>query len=194
MKRFVFGLGNPGEKYTKTRHNVGFMVLEQLVQSLADQDFCQVGREQQKFYAKLYRICDTFLVEPQTFMNDSGRAAHAVIEYFDKDLLTSLKSEGSAGTLEKPTVVVIYDDLDIPLGEWKMQFGKGPKVHNGLNSIRQHLHSDKFLHVRVGIDGRQGSRTQSGSDYVLTGFHPEEKDTVHQAIQAICDELRRRLQ
>ena len=127
-------------------------------------------------------------------MNDSGRAAHALIEYFDKELLVALKSEGSAGSLEQPRVVVIYDDLDIPLGDWKIQFGKGPKVHHGVNSIRQHLHTDKFLHVRVGIDGRQGSRIQSGSDYVLTAFHPEEKETIHQAIQAICTEIRGRLQ
>jgi PTH1 family peptidyl-tRNA hydrolase len=127
-------------------------------------------------------------------MNESGDAVVATLDYFDKDLLKEIKSGSPAGTSEKPRLIVIYDDLDIPLGQWKLQFGKGPKVHNGLNSIRQHLGSDQFLHVRIGVDGRQGVRHQSGRDYVLTPFYGQEVDTIAQVLSEVGEALRHRLQ
>jgi peptidyl-tRNA hydrolase, PTH1 family len=169
------------------------MVLEKLVQGCSGQSFLSAAREPAKTQAKVYRVCDTFFAEPQTYMNESGRAVAGVIEYFDKELWVTLKQGGAAGTLTSPMLIIIYDDLDIALGEWKIQFGKGPKVHNGLNSVRQYLGSDNFLHVRIGIDGRQGQRAQAGSDYVLTPFLAEEKPIIDQVITKVCQDLLNRV-
>ena len=194
MKQFVFGLGNPGEEYASTRHNVGFRMIELLTRKLTDQDFSEVAREHHKTKASFYRTGEIFLVEPLTFMNESGEAVLSLLDYFDKELVSALKAGQPAGTLDHPSLVVIYDDLDIPLGQWKLQFGKGPKVHNGLNSIRQHLGSDQFLHLRIGIDGRQGVRQQSGRDYVLTPFFGEELKLLEKTLAEACQSLSQRLQ
>lgn len=194
MKRFVFGLGNPGQKYQHTRHNVGFILIEELVRKCSGNDFTVNAREYPKLHAKLYRICDTFFAESTTYMNESGRAVQSVIEYFDKDLSAALRTGEMAGTAEHPSIILIYDDLDIQLGQYKIQFGKGPKVHNGLNSVRQYLGTDAFLHVRVGVDGRNGKRTQSGSEYVLTPFFGPEQQVLAQTLSAVSEELHRRLQ
>jgi peptidyl-tRNA hydrolase, PTH1 family len=193
MKCFMFGLGNPGEKYATTRHNVGFMALEQAVRSCSSQEFAAQAREQSKLHAKLYRVCDIFFAEPETYMNDSGRAVLSTIEYFDKELAAQIRAGQPAGSLEKPTVIVFYDDLDIALGEWKIQFGRGPKVHNGVNSVRQYLGSDLFLHVRIGIDGRQGQRLQSGSEYVLTPFYGEERTVIAQTLEMVVEDVLKRV-
>lgn len=185
MKQFVFGLGNPGEKYAFTRHNVGVMVLEYLVKQKTGQDFAQVAQTQAKFYASSYRFSDIFFAMPQTYMNDSGKAVRALVEYFDKPTIEKLSNESAAGTASAPSIIVLYDDLDIPLGQFKIQFGKGPKVHNGTNSVRQYLGSDQFLHVRIGIDGRNGQRLIPGSDYVLGQFLPEEQVIIQQVIAEI---------
>lgn len=194
MKRFVFGLGNPGEKYQNTRHNVGFMLLEELVQTCSGNTFADGARDYPKLHAKLYRVCDTFFAQPTTYMNDSGRAVHSVIEYFDKDLAAQLRSGQEAGSAQSPSMTLLYDDLDIPLGKFKIQFGKGPKVHNGVNSVCQYMGSDAFLHVRIGIDGRDGQRSQSGSEYVLTPFFGQERAILTETFSAVSTELRRRLQ
>lgn len=194
MKQFVFGLGNPGDEYRTTRHNVGYQAIDKLVKELTGQDFSSSSREHHKTKSRFFRSGETLFAESLTYMNESGEAVIAMLDYFDKDLLEQMKAGKPAGTLDKPSVVVIYDDLDIPLGQWKLQFGKGPKVHNGLNSIRQHLGSDQFLHVRIGIDGRQGVRQQSGRDYVLTSFYGEEIPLITAVLEEVAAALRHRLQ
>lgn len=194
MKQFVFGLGNPGDEYQKTRHNVGYQAIDALTKELTNQDFSLLSREHHKTKSLFCRVGDVFLAKSLTYMNETGEAVLGVLDYFDKDLVTVLKSNSPAGSSEKPQLIVIYDDLDIPLGQWKLQFGKGPKVHNGLNSIRQHVGSDQFLHVRIGIDGRQGARHQSGRDYVLTPFYGEEQQQIADALKDVCTSLRQRLQ
>jgi len=194
MKQFVFGLGNPGDEYQNTRHNVGYMAVDALTKELTNQDFYTNAREHHKTKSVFCRAGDVFLAKSLTYMNETGEAVLGVLDYFDKELVAGLKANHAAGTAEKPQLVVIYDDLDIPLGQWKLQFGKGPKVHNGLNSIRQHLGSDQFLHIRIGIDGRQGVRHQSGRDYVLTPFYGEEQQQIAAVLKDVCATLRQRLQ
>lgn len=194
MKQFVFGLGNPGEEYRSTRHNVGYQAISALTRMLTGLDFEAAAKVQQKTKARYYRKGDIFLAESLTYMNESGEAVSGMLDYFDKELLKEMKSGAPAGTAEHPLLIVIYDDLDIPIGQWKLQFGKGPKVHNGVNSIRQHLGTDQFLHVRVGIDGRQGRRDQSGRDYVLTSFYGEEVAQIETVLEAVSANLRQRLQ
>jgi len=194
MKQFVFGLGNPGDEYRLTRHNIGYQAVDALTTLLTGQNFLQAAREHHKTKTVIYRTGELFLAKSLTYMNESGEAVLSTVDYFDKQLVADIKSGKPAGTWEHPQLIVIYDDLDIPVGQWKLQFGKGPKVHNGLNSIRSHLGSDQFLHVRIGIDGRQGIRQQSGKDYVLTPFLGEEQQQMGDVLTEVCQTLRLRLQ
>lgn len=178
---FVFGLGNPGKEYAQTRHNVGFMVVDAL------QEVLPIGTSEngKKFFSEVYKTNNTLLVKPQTFMNDSGRAARAVLQFFDKNLLQP--------DAELRNVFVIHDDLDIEVGAFKIQFGTGPKIHNGLNSMYEHLGTDQFWHVRIGVDGRQGARAVPSQEYVLSPFVGEEANKIHAVIEAVVKELLSRL-
>ncbi len=194
MKQFIFGLGNPGPEYSTTRHNVGYQVVDTLTHLVTGQDFQQLAQEHHKTQTVFVRTEEVFLAKSSTYMNESGVAVMKMLDYFDKELIQQLKNGQPAGSSEHPRLIVAYDDLDIPVGQWKAQFGKGPKVHNGLNSIREHLGSDQFLHIRVGIDGRDSVRQSSGKDYVLTPFLAAEKPLIKEAMNAACQLLCQRLQ
>jgi PTH1 family peptidyl-tRNA hydrolase len=116
------------------------------------------------------------LLKSDYFMNDSGSFVAKAIEK------CKLKIEN---------LVVVHDDLDIPLGAFKIQLGKGPKDHNGLNDIYDKLDTNKFWHVRVGIDNRTGDNKLmvSGKDYVLEDFTEEEKTILDRVIKQICNQL-----
>ena len=150
MKLFV-GLGNPGEKYINTRHNVGYMVVD-------------------KLRTKNLKLINLF--KTNTFMNDSGS--------FVKNLLVS-------SHLDSSDLCVIHDDLDLPLGAWKIQFAKGPKDNGGINSIEQVLGTEDFWRIRVGIDARTTNRElrTKGEEYVLEDFTQEERIILDKVINEI---------
>jgi len=151
---YFFGLGNPGEKYNKTRHNAGFMFINFLAEKLWG---LQVKfSEQSRLWAQTLKEQNLLLAKPTTFMNESGQAVQAVTAYY-KD---------GAAALGK-NLVVVHDDLDLELGTCKLQFGRGPKTHNGLQSVYQVLKTDQFWHLRLGIDSRGGDRSIPPSNYVL---------------------------
>jgi PTH1 family peptidyl-tRNA hydrolase len=155
------------------------MLLERVVGRLLDVDFATTAREISRLSARLLIAQQRVFAVPTTYMNESGRAVRSVIEYYDKTLLVTSSEK----------IILLYDDLDIPLGQWKIQRGKGPKVHNGLNSVRDHLGTDAFTHVRIGVDGRAGMRTVSGSDYVLQQFLPTELSELERVMSILCDEV-----
>ena len=171
---FVFGLGNPGEKYEQTRHNVGFMLIEELSKQMDMGNFVAKDR----FTAEVAKKNETVLVKPQTYMNQSGQAVRAVLDFYQIAVNNKLTN-----------LFVIHDDLDIELGKYKFQFGTGPKVHHGLQSIYQHLKTDQFWHIRVGIDARAGDRSVPGEAYVLQNFTPLEKEQVKQVAEQMIFEL-----
>jgi PTH1 family peptidyl-tRNA hydrolase len=181
--KFLCGLGNPGEKYQKTRHNIGFMALDQLQQDLEVQTG-QSAEKKSAFSSEVLKFSQLLLFKPQTFMNDSGRAARAAVDYYQKDF-------SSGQPLDN--FYVLFDDLDLEIGKYKVQFGKGPKVHNGLLSLYQHLGTDQFWHVRLGVDGRQGSRTIAGQDYVLAAFTDLEQPLIREMLKTMSQDLRQRL-
>lgn len=164
------GLGNPGKKYEKNRHNVGFKVVEKLGEVLGEGKFVL----EKRWEAKVMRIDDLILVKPTTFMNASGRAVRKIKDYFKIDL---------------DDVWVIHDDLDVVLGEHKIQKGKGPKIHNGLGSVEESLGEDGFWRVRAGVDGRGGKRRESGEEYVLKDFSKREKEVVKRMINGVVEEF-----
>lgn len=167
--KVIVGLGNPGEQYVRTRHNAGFMVLDKLADDLG------IALENSpKMFAKVGKDEQYILVQPQTFMNDSGRAVWAVLSFFKLTLAD---------------LIVVHDDLDIAFGQYKIQQGVGPKAHNGLLSIYEALGSEDFLHVRIGVEGRTGDRSLPGKAYVLQEFSSEEQAEFPNVIRQVIQEL-----
>lgn len=124
----VIGLGNPGNTYVRNRHNVGFMVLD-VMAALEGLVFA----DKKLFSAKVTQFGEVLLVKPDTFMNLSGVSAKAVAKQYGGP------------------VVVVYDDIDIALGEVKCSFGRGAGGHNGVQSLIDHLGTKDFLRIRVGV-------------------------------------------
>lgn len=174
--RVIVGLGNPGITYEKTRHNAGFMALDKIA-SKNNFSF----DEKAKFKSQLFRRDDDFFVKPTTFMNKSGEAVQSLFSFYKID----------CGTETVPQLFVLHDDLDISLGQWKVQYGTGPKVHNGVQSLYDALGTQNFIHVRIGIDSRNGDRSIPGKDYVLQPFSQEEREELDIALEEIVSYLQK---
>jgi peptidyl-tRNA hydrolase, PTH1 family len=172
------GLGNPGEQYQHSRHNVGFVAIDALAARLGAPAFSFKS----KLQAEVTKKGNLLLVKPQTYMNRSGQAVRAVLEYF---------TDWQSKTEPLDWVYVIHDDLDIPVGSHKLQLGTGPKQHNGLLSLYEHLGTHQFWHGRIGVDGRAGDRTMPPDQYVLQQPLSNEKTLINQSIQAVILELLR---
>ena len=164
--KIIVGLGNPGEDYKETRHNIGFMVVDKLARS-------SFRKSKSGLLEYSWLGSELELIKPQTFMNKSGEA----VKYAMGKHKVSLND-----------LLVIHDDLDITLGEYKIDFGKGPKVHNGINSVIEKLGSDQFWRVRVGIENR-GELKIPGEKYVLGKFVAEEKEIIDGVISKIIAEI-----
>ncbi len=172
----IVGLGNPGEQYRNTRHNVGFAVVDKLAKRMGAPQFSL----KPKLHGEVTKQGETVFLKPTTFMNDSGRAVRAVLEYY---------SDWQPKALPPHNVFVVHDDLDIPVGSYKVQLGVGPKVHNGLLSIYEHLGSEEFWHVRVGVDGRAGDRSMPSDRYVLQQPPAAEQTQLFSVIDQIVNNL-----
>lgn len=168
----LVGLGNPGSKYTETRHNAGFMVLDALTE--------ETWNLQKSMEAETIEVGETALVKPQAYMNKSGQAVYKALKKYDYSAL---------GKKDFSRMFVVYDDLDIPVGKYKLIFGSGPKVHNGVNSIIETLGSDQFWHVRIGVDGRNGDRSIPPEEYVLSGFRADERELFARVIDGVASLL-----
>lgn len=170
--KLIAGLGNKGNEYIGTRHNIGFIIVDKLRDKLADGKNFSLDS---KFEAEVLRTKKFILCKPQTFMNNSGRSVRKIMDYYKVGI---------------EDLVVIHDDLDIRLGEYKMKVASGPKIHNGLNSVEQTLGSKDFMRVRVGVDNRNKEINYgSGADYVLSKFGKEEETTLDKVLEEIVDEL-----
>jgi len=169
--KIIVGLGNPGRKYERTRHNAGFRVLDELAGNL------HVAVEQDKYHALIgkTRIDSevTILAKPQTYMNDSGRAVAAIF----RETYTTVSD-----------LIVIHDELDLVLGSVRVKLGGGHGGHNGLRSLIEHLDSSDFVRVRIGI-GRPVPGMDS-ADYVLSPFLAEERQAVAESVVRAADAIR----
>ncbi len=163
----VVGLGNPGENYRFTRHNVGFRVAEALVLKRNVQ-----LREKDEAIFGSYPLegREVFLFFPQTFMNDSGRAVAPFARYRNLPL-------------EK--ILVVSDDLDLPVGKIRLRPSGGSGGHHGLDSIIAHLGGAGFPRLRIGIS--KPPSAEQGREHVLAGFTPEEKPKIDQAVERARD-------
>jgi PTH1 family peptidyl-tRNA hydrolase len=163
----VAGLGNPGENYRPTRHNVGFRAVELLA--------LRRGvplREKNEAIFGSYSLegREVFLLFPQTFMNESGRAVAPFLEYRN---------------IPQDRLLVVTDDLDLPVGKLRLKPSGGTGGHHGLDSVVLHLGSSGFSRLRVGI-GKPPS-PQEGAAYVLSSFKPEEKPKIEEALKRAAE-------
>ena len=166
----IVGLGNPGPDYERTRHNVGFLVVERLAQQW------KAGwRLEKKFHARLARAelegRRVLLCEPQTFMNSSGEAVRAVASFYD------------VGTQR---LLIVVDDADLPLGELRMRPGGSSGGHHGLESIEQHLGTREYPRLRVGIGRQDGAREITG--HVLGRFGSTEAKLAAKVVAGAADQ------
>ena len=161
--KLIVGLGNPGKEYAGTRHNCGFMVIDRLASKL------NVDVDQNKFkglYAKVkYHGEDIILLKPQTYMNLSGESVNAVMNFFK---------------IDKEDLLVIYDDLDMPVGKLRLRKTGSAGGHNGIKNIIAHLNSQDFKRIRVGIDRH---KYMNVADYVLSRFSKVESEAIEQGIE-----------
>lgn len=176
----IVGLGNPGDIYQFSRHNAGFMVLDNLSSVLECPDFTN----EKKVSARICKNQTSLFIKPETFMNESGKAVRAVLDYYFSDLD---KTSGYKN------LYILHDDLDLELGSYKIQYGIGPKGHNGLLSVYQYLGTSNFWHVRIGVDSRMGDRSMPPQAYVLQRFTPEQLEKFYQVRIEIVKELLARI-
>lgn len=168
--KLIIGLGNPGDKYRKTKHNAGFMVVDQLAKSLG------LTFSQTKFKS-LYaegRIGTekVIIVKPQTFMNLSGEAVQPWMDFYKLDL---------------EDLVIIYDDLDLEAGNIRLRLKGGSGGHNGIKSLIQHLGGPDFNRIRVGIG--QPYPKQTVVSHVLSQFAKEDEAAIAEAIHESVDAI-----
>jgi len=163
--RLIAGLGNPGRKYERDRHNAGF----RFVQRLAERERVSL-RAEAKFHGITGRIAvatgDVWLLMPQTYMNDSGRSVAQLSRFYK---------------IVPDEILVAHDELDFAPGTVKLKLGGGVAGHNGLKDIQETLGTQAFWRLRIGI-GHPGDRSQV-ADYVLHPPRPEENTLVDDAIE-----------
>ncbi|WP_091500324.1 aminoacyl-tRNA hydrolase [Amphibacillus marinus] len=167
----IVGLGNPGLKYQKTRHNVGFMVIDQL----AKRNKWTVSKHKFQSHCTIETVGNeqVILLKPQTYMNLSGESVKAVLDFYK---------------LTPEQLLVIYDDLDLPVGKERLRQSGGHGGHNGIRSIIDQLGTKTFNRIRVGIDRPEFDVTVT--DYVLGKFSKEQHLAIAESIDrsvAACE-------
>lgn len=181
--KLIVGLGNPGEKYEKTRHNIGFMVLDHFLKDF-ESERQTVWTESTKFKSDIAEITwqqkketsgsvphgmqKVILVKPKTYMNDSGLAVSLLLQYYK---------------VAPEDLWVLHDDVDFPAGSMRIRFGGASAGHRGIMSIIDAIGTDKFYRFRLGI-GRPGESEHSGvSHYVLDSFNHEDHSKVRELLK-----------
>ena len=165
--RVIAGLGNPGPEYAATRHNIGFMVVDQLAAQ-----FGSTWERSGKWEALSAKCGAVFLVKPLSFMNHSGYPLLSVTQFYK---------------VEPQQILIVLDDLDLPLGRLRLRTRGGSGGHNGLESIIMQFDTENIPRLRIGI----GSAPREGSvDYVLSRFFDEEKPIVRSTIERAVEALK----
>lgn len=161
--KLIIGLGNPGKEYEMTRHNCGFMVIDEICNAW------NVSCNQTKFkgeYCKTkYKGEDVILLKPTTYMNLSGESVQQFMNFFK---------------IEKEDILVIYDDLDMPVGKLRLRTSGSAGGHNGIKSLISHVSGQDFNRIRVGIDRHPHIKVV---DYVLGKFTSEEQPFIKEGVK-----------
>lgn len=164
--KLIFGLGNPEPEYSNTRHNIGKDVLNAYAEEcLSD----PIWKYKPAWKARYLDLSDhNMLIKPAIYMNESGEAISKIANFYK---------------VEPYDILIIYDELDLTVGEYKLAQGKGSKIHNGIASINQELGKENYWHLRIGVreEGIPGSVQKTGRDpakYVLSQFNASDKKKI----------------
>jgi len=181
--KIIVGLGNPGKKYEKTRHNVGFNALDALASDLS------LGWLENKkndcFYAKNEEF---LLIKPMSFMNNSGKALRYFLDYH-KLLPKKFGMILSSGNDFSEKIIIIHDDLDIDLGKYKISINSRSAGHNGIESIINHLKTKNFKRVRIGIRTEDLGRIPR-KNFVLQNFSESESSQIDNILDDIVVKIK----
>lgn len=170
--KVIIGLGNPGSEYEATRHNAGFLFLDTLKESWDSPDFVPEKKFASLVSAGVKNGEKMLLVKPVTFMNHSGVAAMALVNFFK---------------LAPSDITVVHDDLDLPFGTWKAATGSGAAGHNGVSDMIEKLGTKEFRRIRIGIGRPEDDRDPA--DYVLSRFTPEEEQKLPEIFEEILKNI-----
>ncbi len=170
----IIGLGNPEKEYANTRHNAGFLILEKLVSHYKLPEF-SFNKKTNSFVSKGEADGKrAVLAMPQTYMNHSGVAVRALLDFYK---------------LIVKNIIIIHDDKDIPLGETRIQTNRGPAGHNGIKSIIEHLGTQDFTRIRVGVAPTETNGIKDTASFVLGKFTASEKKVLNGVTDNIIKEI-----
>ena len=170
----IVGLGNPGKQYKKTRHNIGFLIIENLklkVEGFSDWRYekkCQAEISQGKIDNQ-----KMILAKPQIFMNNSGKSVKSLINFYK---------------ITSPGFVVIHDDIDLPLGKIRISKGRGAAGHKGVESIIKELKTKNFIRFRIGIQPKE-FKPKNVEKFVLQKFNKDEEGAVREVIKKSAEAI-----
>ncbi len=168
MRYLIAGLGNPGSAYDNTRHNIGFCAAERAASRLG----VKIGKKKFRSLCTEATYSDEklLIIKPQTFMNASGEALREAKEFY---------------RIALEQIIVVYDELDLPLGNVRVNRGGGSAGHNGIKSIIASLGSGEFCRVRIGIGKPSGKK--EARDHVLSGFSSGEREAAAEAVEVAVE-------
>jgi len=170
----VVGLGNPGSKYKFTRHNIGFRVVDSLAQDI-EIEFKKVKSYYSLISRGMINNHKVMLVKPQTFMNLSGRAVSKVVSYYKIPL---------------QDLLIVYDDLNLELGQIRIRKKGSTGGHKGMESIMQYLHSEEIPRLRIGFGNPSINFNFDCVSYVLSNFNVDEEDKIKEAIKLSAEAIK----
>jgi peptidyl-tRNA hydrolase, PTH1 family len=168
--KIIVGLGNPGPEYAKTRHNIGWMVID----AFAAKFRIRIDKHEKDAMTGAGRVAggSVLVAKPQTYMNQSGDAVRLLVNAYSESL---------------DDLIIVYDDIDLPLGKLRIKPNGGPGTHNGMRSIVSALATEKFARLRIGIGGVDSNGRLR--DYVLGEIAPDEEAAITRAIERSVDAL-----
>lgn len=179
--KIIVGLGNPGPEYQNTRHNIGFMALDFIFPNAK-------WKEEPRFEALVAEYPDGLLVKPLTYMNNSGRAVHKVLNYYgliEKKLGIIEKKDSDLSEI----LTVIHDDIDLPFDSLKFSKDSSSGGHNGIKSIIRYLKTQKITRVRLGVKNELFRNPIPADKFVLGRFNTEEKNKLPDIFNNIKKDL-----
>ncbi|MGM0436096.1 MAG: aminoacyl-tRNA hydrolase [Bacillota bacterium] len=165
--KLIVGLGNPGKKYARTRHNIGFLCLD----AFAHEQGLSFSYEK-KFIGDVTKTKDAYLLKPHTYMNNSGNAVRLIMDYYN---------------IATEDLLVIYDDLDLPTAKIRIRYKGSAGGHNGMRSIIDAIGTTEFKRIKFGIDKPERMTTP---DYVLSKFAKKDGDKVIESIDRVKKAMR----
>lgn len=165
--KLIIGLGNPGKQYERTRHNIGFMVLDEIAKNF---------KLNKKLEAEITKEKDVIFAKPQTFMNESGRAVAKIIKFYKMPL---------------KNIYIIHDDKDLNFGTLRIRPSGSSAGHKGVQSIIEHLRTQNFTRFRVGIKNPLIEKMDT-ADFVLSNFSRAEQKKLPEIIKAVISALNKK--